>query len=185
MQTVELSPEALELKQAMRKLWSDHVIWTRQYIVAAVAGSPDAEAVANRLLKNQDDIGNAIVPYYGGDAGKRLGELLREHILIAVDLVAGAKAGDDTKMEDADARWHKNAEDIAIFLSTANPNNWSKEEMVHMLNEHLALTTQEAVARLEGNWTEDISTFDSIFIQALGMADGLSAGIIKQFPEKF
>ena len=35
---------------ALRKLWSDHVIWTRQYIVAAVAQTPDAGAAAGRLL---------------------------------------------------------------------------------------------------------------------------------------
>src|SRR5689334_11165921 len=71
-QTTGTSSNALMLQLAMRKLWSDHVIWTRQYIVAAVAGAPDAQAAADRLLKNQDDIGNAIVPYYGSDAGIKL-----------------------------------------------------------------------------------------------------------------
>jgi hypothetical protein len=48
------------VRLALRKLWSDHVIWTRQYIVAAVAGTADAGAAAGRLLKNQEDIGAAI-----------------------------------------------------------------------------------------------------------------------------
>ena len=59
---------------ALRKLWSDHVIWTRQYIIAAVAGTPDADAAAARLLRNQEDIGDAIVPFYGEAAGSRLTE---------------------------------------------------------------------------------------------------------------
>ena len=42
------TPEAVSLKAAMHRLWSDHVIWTRDYIIAAVAGAPDAEAAANR-----------------------------------------------------------------------------------------------------------------------------------------
>jgi len=72
----------------MRRLWADHVIWTRDYVVAAIAGTEDADAIATRLLKNQDDIGNAIVPIYGQDAGAELTRLLREHITIAVDLLA-------------------------------------------------------------------------------------------------
>src|SRR5256886_11648472 len=70
------------LSDALRRLWADHVIWTRQYIVAAVAGTPDAEAAAGRLLRNQEDIGNAIVPLYGEEAGAELTRLLKDHILI-------------------------------------------------------------------------------------------------------
>jgi hypothetical protein len=184
MQAMQTSDAAFELKQAMRKLWSEHVIWTREYVVAAVAGTPDAEPVAERLLQNQDDIGNAIVPYYGADAGTQLSGLLRQHILIAVDLVAAAKAGDNIKLADADKRWHDNATDIAAFLSSANPN-WPEQDMVDMLNNHLQVTTQEATARLQKDWDADITAFDSIYNQALGMADDLSMGIIRQFPEKF
>jgi len=168
----------------MRKLWSDHVVWTRQYIVAAVANDPSAQAAATRLLKNQDDIGNAIVPYYGADAGKKLTDLLKQHITIAVDLVTAAKANDATTLGEADKRWHANAVDIATFLSGANPN-WPKQTLVDMLNEHLALTKQEAVARLQGKWDEDVATFDKVYAQAMMMADALSDGIIKQHATMF
>ena len=69
------------------------------------------------MLKNQEDIGNAIVPYYGAAAGQQLTDLLKQHILIAVDLVSAAKAGDQAKQNDADRRWHANAADLATFLS--------------------------------------------------------------------
>jgi len=115
------------VRLALRKLWSDHVIWTREYIIAAVAGTPDAEAAAGRLLKNQEDIGAAVAGYYGDAAGARLTELLKEHILIAVDLVAAAKSGDTVAFATHDARWTANIEAIATFLSGANPN-WPKAE---------------------------------------------------------
>ena len=172
------------LDEAMRKLWADHVFWTRLYIISAVNGAPDAQAAANRLLANQDAIGNAIVPYYGADAGKKLADLLRQHILIAVDLVAAAKANDQAKQQDADARWHANAADLATFLSGANPN-WPRQAVLDMLNQHLALTTQEAVDRLKGDYTNDVTNFDKIFDQAMMMADTLANGIVKQFPAKF
>src|ERR1051325_9478434 len=58
--------------QDMRKLWSDHVIWTRDYIVAAVDDRPDAQAAAGRLMKNQEDIGAAVGSIYGKSAGDQL-----------------------------------------------------------------------------------------------------------------
>jgi hypothetical protein len=173
----------LALKTGMRKLWADHVLWTRQYIVDAAAGSPSADATSKRLLKNQEDIGKAVATYYGSAAGAKLTDLLKQHILIAVDVVAAAKAGDNAKLADADKRWHDNAADIAGFLSSANPN-WPKQTLLSMLNEHLALTTQEATARLKQQWDDDIATFDKVFAQAMMMADALSDGIAKQFPGK-
>jgi len=182
--TTATSPASQQLHDGMRKLWSDHVVWTRLYIVAAAAGDASAQTAATRLLRNQDDIGNAIVPYYGSAAGAKLTDLLKQHINIAVDLVAAAKAGDNARVADADRRWHANANDLATFLSGANPN-WPKATVLSMLNQHLALTTQEATARLQGRWADDQAAFDSIFNQILGMADSLSDGIVKQFPAKF
>ncbi len=95
------SADASELRTAMRKLWEDHVTWTRNYIVSALAGLDDASAVAQRLLKNQDDIGAAIIPYYGETAGKKLAQLLRHHILIAADVVSAAKTGNGQQLSSA------------------------------------------------------------------------------------
>jgi len=172
------------LDQAMRKLWSDHVVCTRLYIISAVNGSDDAQVTAARLLKNQEDIGNAIAPYYGTAAAQKLTDLLKQHILIAVDVVSAAKANDQAKLTEAQNRWHGNAADLATFLSGANPN-WPRQAVLDMLNNHLSLTTKEAVDRLQKNYTDDISNFDAIFNQAMMMADTLSSGIVKQFPAKF
>lgn len=179
-----LSTSALELRQGMRELWADHVIWTRNYIIAAIAGDPSAASALTRLMKNQEDLGNAIAPYYGAAAGTRLTQLLKDHISIAGEVVTAAKAKDDAKLKDADRRWHQNAEEIATFLSGANPN-WKRADVLHMLNEHLALTTNEATARLQGKWSEDTATFDKIFDQAMMMADALSDGVIRQFASRF
>ena len=99
--------------QDVRKLWTDHVVWTRDYIVAAVGDQPDAQAAATRLLRNQDDIGAAIATYYGAPAGQQLTTLLKEHITIAVDLIKAAKGGDKAGQQQADTKWKKNAADIA------------------------------------------------------------------------
>jgi len=149
-----------------------------------VAGSPDAEAAAGRLLKNQEDIGNAIVPVYGEGAGKKLTDLLKQHILIAVDLVGAAKIGDQKKFEESDKKWTANADDIAAFLSAANPF-WPEKDVADLLYLHLKLTKDEAVARLTKNWAQDVKTFDEILTEAMVIADTLVEGVIKQFPNKF
>jgi hypothetical protein len=181
----ERSSKQAALHDAMRKLWEDHVTWTRVFIISAAADLPDKSAATNRLLQNQVDIGNGIKPYYGEAAGNQLAELLKDHILISADVVAAAKANDQVKLNDANARWSANADQLAAFLAKANPKNWPEAEMRQMLHDHLKLTTNEAVARLHGDWAGDIAAYDAVHQQTLQMADGLTTGIVKQFPEKF
>jgi hypothetical protein len=175
---------AVEVKTAMRQLWEDHIVYTRNYIISAVADLPDVDAVAARLLRNQDDIGSAIAPYYGDAAGKALAALLRDHILIATEVVTAAKAGDEQQIADAQAKWSANGKDIAAFLSEANPN-WPKADLEEMLQVHLDLTTGEVVGRLQQDWEADIRSYDEGHAHMLMFADMLADGLVKQFPEKF
>jgi len=168
----------------LRDLWVDHIVYTRNYIISFVAGLPDANVVAQRLLKNQEDIGNAIKPFYGEPAGTKLTGLLKGHILGAVAILKAAKAGNSTGAASAEKKWYENADQIAVFLASANPN-WPVQDLKTMLHNHLALTKSEAVARLTGNYTGDVGAFDKIHRQAMMMSDELADGIIKQFPAKF
>jgi hypothetical protein len=180
-----VNQKQLAFRNDMRKLWEDHVTWTRLAIISLTTDSPDTDATVGRLLQNQVDIGDAVKPLYGDAAGKQLSELLRDHILIAADLIAAAKADDASAVADAQERWTANADDIAGFLAAANPRSWPLDDMKAMLHDHLALTTEEALARLHGDWEADVAAYDKIHVQALGMADMLSTGIIKQFPARF
>src|SRR6185437_7119282 len=110
-----------------------HIVYTRNYIISFVAGLPDTNLVAQRLLKNQVDIGNAIKPYYGTEAGDKLTSLLKDHIMEAVDLLKAAKAWNTTGVAAAEKKWNSNADQIATFLSNANPN-WSKADLKSMLD---------------------------------------------------
>jgi hypothetical protein len=179
------SAKEAALRDAMRKLWEDHIVWTRMFIISAAADLPDKTVATERLLQNQVDIGNAMKAYYGNEAGDKLTALLKEHITTAAEIVAAAKAGDKPKQDDATKRWFVNADQIAAFLSDANPKNWPRAEMQKMMRDHLNLTTEEVVARLQGNWTADIAAFDKVHEQILHMADMLSAGIVKQHAAKF
>ena len=176
--------KAVETKMAMRKLWEDHITYTRNYIISALADLPDGDAVAQRLLKNQDDIGDAIKPFYGADAGNKLAALLRDHITIATEVVKAAKGGNKAALDQSQKKWSANGKDIAAFLSSANPN-WRQDQLEHMLQKHLDLTTGEVVGRLKQDWAADIKSYDEGHAHMLMFADMLTAGIAKQFPDKF
>jgi len=173
-----------DLRNGMRKLWEDHIAYTRNFIISALAGLEDTPKVADRLLRNQDDIGDAVKPIYGEAAGKKLSGLLRDHILIAADIVKAAKGGNNAGVEAGEKKWHGNADDIAAFLAGANPN-WGKPALTDMLYKHLDLTTTEVVSRLKKDWPADMKAYDQGHDHMLMFSDMLSDGIIKQFPKKF
>ncbi|HEX9739494.1 MAG TPA: hypothetical protein VGA29_01860 [Ignavibacteriaceae bacterium] len=173
-----------ELKLAMRKLWENHVVWTRNVIFCLVDRLPGKDQAVNRLLQNQVDLGNAIKPYYGEEAGKKLTDLLYPHITIAAEVVNSAKAGNTAALDEANKKWYANADEISEFLSTANPN-WGLEEMKMMMHEHLKLTTNEAVQRIKKDYDADVIAYDKVHEAILKMSDMLADGIVKQFPEKF
>jgi hypothetical protein len=169
----------------MRKLWEDHVTWTRLAIVSFAHDLPDLPATQARLLKNQDDIGNAIKPYYGKAAGNQLTALLKEHIVGAVALLAAAKAGDQALIAQRSAEWYANGNEVADFLAKANPKNWPRTTLRTMMKAHLDQTLAEATNRLTGKYDADVRDYDEIHDHILEMADALSAGIIRQFPRRF
>jgi hypothetical protein len=180
-----LTQEQVAFHDAMRRLWEDHVTWTRLAIISLTTGSPDTDATVGRLLKNQTDIGNAVKPFYGDAAGNALTEELRKHILIAADVIAAAKAGNAAALADAQERWARNGDDIAALLHSVNPHEWKLDAMKAELSTHLALTTDEVVARLHGDWAADVAAYEKVHNHALHLSDLLSDGLIEQFPKRF
>lgn len=169
----------------MRKLWEDHITWTRLAIVTFADGSPGFSVTAGRLLQNQSDIGDAIKPFYGEAAGDRLTALLHDHITIAVEILQAAKVGDTAAFNAASTRWYANGNDIADFLAAANPRSWPDEVMRADMKEHLDQTLIEASDELHGLYASSVTDYEGIHVHILMMADQLSAGIIAQFPSRF
>jgi hypothetical protein len=189
---VRISPSALAFHDAMRKLWEDHITYTRNVIISFELNEPDAGAVlpdlgtvVDRLLQNQVDIGNAIKPFYGTEAGNELTALLKEHIRGAATVLTALKTNDQAALQTALEAWYANAHEIAVFLSSANPRHWPLAEMDQMMKDHLDATAAEALARHQSDWSADVAAYDKVHAQALTMADMLSNGIIAQFPKRF
>jgi hypothetical protein len=177
--------KVVNFHRTMDRLWQDHVTWTRDVIISFVAGAPDLNPAVARLLRNQVDIGNAIKPYHGKAAGNKLTSLLQTHIKEALPVLTAAKVGDQPALNKALATWYANGHQIAAFLSKANPSAWPLHATKMMMDEHLKLTTDEAVARLKGNWRADIAAYDKVRSEILMMSGALADGIVAQFPARF
>jgi hypothetical protein len=177
--------QADELRTNMRKLWEDHVTWTRNVIFCIIDDLPGTEPTLNRLLKNQDDIGNAIKPVYGEAAGAQLSTLLRTHITQSGDLLKALKKDDNAGVEQMKKKWFENADEISAFLNKANPDNWKLADMKKMMHDHLTLTIDEASARKKRDYVADVAAYDKVHNEILEMADMLTEGILKQHPNKF
>lgn len=170
----------IALLNMLRELWEQHVYWTRFFIISTVSDLEDLKNVTNRLLQNPDDFAKLLTPFYGTKVAKQFADLLRQHLLIASDLVNAAKKQESGNVEIARRKWYANADEIAKFLASINPY-WNEAIWKNLLYKHLEMTEREAVLRLNGNYSEDIKNFDSIEQQALKMADYMFSGIVQQF----
>lgn len=180
-----ITPKASAFHDAMRSLWQAHGTWTERAIVDFVGGLPDTNLVVARLLQNQVDIGNAVKPYYGKQAGKQLTALLKAHINAAVAVLEAAKSGDAGAIAKAKAAFYANGNQVARFLHAANPHHWSLGAMKTMMRVHLDQVIALAVDQLEGHYQAAIREYDVYIGHILDMAEMLSSGIIQQFPARF
>lgn len=173
-----------ELNLAMRALWNDHMQYTFSTVDAFFHNENALGFHLNRLLQNQQDIGDAIKPYYGEAAGNALADLLTEHIELAVPVLTAAQNGDEAGLEVGLADWYQNAEEIGDFLAAANPF-WAQSEMRDMMRMHIDQTTEYSVKLLQEDYHGAILIFEEANHHMRMMADELTEGIALQFPEKF
>ncbi len=170
----------MSVRNTLRQLWEQHIMWTRSFIISVGEELGDVDFVTSRLLKNPQDMSDALRPFYGDQVANGFKDLLTEHLAIGGDLVKAAKAGDQQKADALRKQWYENADEISGFLASINPY-WSKDNWQRLFYDHLKMTEAEAANRIEKNYEKDIALYDQIEDGALKMADYMAEGIIKQF----
>lgn len=164
-------------KESSRFLWNDHVSYTRNIITSILSNLSDIDAISSRLIKNQRDIGLLISPYYSAEQIFSFVDLLKKHIIIAVDVVKGISGAEDS--------WRSNGNDFVLHMSKMNPMFWPITTTNTMWTDHLDMTISQVNARQSLLWDEDIKVYDTNHQHIAMFADLISTGIIYQNIEDF
>lgn len=170
----------VQVSNTYRRLWHEHALWTRSFIVSASFGLPDLDLVEQRLLQNPRDFARELKPLYGAQKAEQFNRLLSEHLQIAGQMISAEKAGDRAEAERLRRLWYANAEEIASFLASINPF-WSEDRWRKLFFDHLQMVDNEAAYILSAQYEKGIREYDALQAEALEMADLMSCGVIRQF----
>lgn len=176
--------QKIELTNDMRSVWEQHIWWTRMVILGITDGLGGLDESTKRLLENPSDMARIFGRFYPPQIQSAIERLITAHLTIGAEVVKAASSKDTAAFNDANARWYKNADDIARAFSGINPY-FNEGEIKKMFYDHLDMTTKEAQMRIDKNYAADIMVFDNIQKQALQMADYFAQGIMRQFPDRF
>ncbi len=172
-----ITPEEINLWMQERTLSQERIFWTRMAIMSILLDSGDKNPVIDRLLRNPSDMAETIAPYYGNKTSKEYGDLIKNQLMIAIQLATAAKEKNQTALQDASNRWYKNADDIARFESNMSSRLAQKDRKA-LWYQHLNLTKDEIMQLSNKDYNSSINTFDRIEEQASLMADSLTNGIV-------
>ncbi|MDR7556543.1 MAG: hypothetical protein QN157_13180 [Armatimonadota bacterium] len=177
--------KATELQAALRDLLVGHAVWVRTVVVATRLGDREAARVADRkAVENARAIGQALAPLYGQDAATAFGNLFTGHYRAVKAFLDATLEGNETRRKAAVDRMTKNAGEIAAFLNGANPN-LPKDAVLSLLGAHAAHHVAAIDATRRRDWAREAEVWDMMVKHLYKIADALTDGIVKQFPDRF
>lgn len=179
------SAKSVELREALRDLWVGHVFWVRNVALSTRLGEAEGAKVAEEnAVKNARAIADAIIPVYGKPAADKLFGLLAGHYGAVKEYMTAAYAADSAGKDAAVEKIKGNATEIAVFLSSANPN-LPRETLVSLLFAHGGHHMAQINAFAVKDYAAEARIWPEMNGHMLMIADALGKGIVKQFPKKF
>ena len=177
-----------ELKMALRDLYLNHIFWVRSLVVSTRLGEKAAVSEADEYgLKNAKAIGQSIAPFYGQAAADKFSTLFVGHYSAVKSYMAAAFAntykGNPARKKAAVDRLMKNADEIAAFVSSANPN-LPKGTVFGLLLTHGQQHVMSIDATAKKDWGKEADMWDPMVKHIYAISDALAEGIAKQFPDK-
>jgi hypothetical protein len=175
----------VELRLALRDLWIGHIFWVRGVVIGRKYDNKDEAKVAEeQVVANAKTLAGSITPYYGKEASDKLFGLLAGHYGAIKDYMNAEYSGNKEAKTAAEEKLKKNADEIATFLSSANPN-WPKETLLSALIAHGGHHMAQINEINAKDFAAESRTWDTMKNHVYVIADVLAGGIIKQFPKKF
>jgi hypothetical protein len=179
------SAKVVATSEALRDLWTDHIFWIRNVVMAtADKNAAERKTAEAQVVANAKQIAGAIEPYYGKAASDQLFTLLAGHWGAIRAYLDATYAGDSAGANKAQKDLNDNAVAIATFLSSANPN-WPKATLVSLLTTHGAHHIAQILDVHAGDYDKEAINWAVMRMHMNTIADALAGGIAKQFPDKF
>ncbi len=178
-----------ELKMALRDLYVNHVFWVRSLVISTRLGEKTAISEADEYgLNNAKAIGQSIAPFYGQAAGEKFATLFVGHYTAVKGYMRAAFAnnfkGNETLRKAAVDALTRNGNEIAVFVSSANPN-LPKASVYALLAGHVGDHVAAINATAKKDWSGEADAWDPMIKHVYMLTDALADGIAKQFPDKF
>ena len=174
-----------DTKAMMRNLWAGHIFWIRNVVLDNATGNPAARDIAEKeVVANAKQIANTLSPFYGELASKTLFTLLADHYAAITEYADATVVGNTLQQEAALAHLSSNADEIAVFLSGANPY-LSKDGVRGLIAAHGAHHVAQIIQLQEHDYKSEAETWKVMREHADVIADTLTTALAKQFPARF
>ena len=179
------SAKVAETKAALRDLWLGHVFWVRNVVLETLAGNKAAaKAAEDQVVVNAKGIAGSIEPFYGKAASDKLLNLLVGHYGAIKQYLEATAAADQAKQATAVKNLNSNADEIAVFLSGANPN-LPRDAVRSLFVAHGAHHVQQIQQLSAKQYAQEAQTWGAMTKHMYVIADTLAGAIARQFPAKF
>jgi hypothetical protein len=173
-----------DLKAGLRDLWLGHIFWVRNVAEATRHGDSEAARVAEgEAVENAKAIAGSLEPFYGKAASDRLFGLLAGHYGAVKEYMASAYANDKAGKDSARDKLVKNADEIAAFLSGANPY-LPKQTLYGLLAAHGGHHMLQIDALNAKSYADEAKVWNEMKAHMYVISDALAGGLAKQFPKK-
>ncbi len=170
-----------DLQLAMRSLWVDHIFWVRNVVLMTKLGATGAAKVAEeQAVDNARQIADSVVPYYGKAAADKLLTLLAGHYAAIKEYMQATFASDSAGQTRAMQAGYANADQLASFLSSANPN-WPRQALDDALRAHVAQHIAQIIDVNTGQYAAGAQVWEAEKSHIYAIADTLAMGIARQF----
>lgn len=165
------------LKELLRKLFTDHAVYTKFYIESALSNQPDLVSIANRLFENQVEIGTNVGKIIGTKKGDQLTDLLKKHIEAAAGAISVAKKGGD--LTDAKRKIFENSAQVSKFLNNLCPYYLPYKVVKKHFDRHNMYVLELVTLHLEHKYDREVEKYDEYYNHMLMFSDMLYVALEK------
>lgn len=164
----------LDMKSALRKIFTDHAVYTNWLILESLPIKNNSDkflnSVVTRLLQNPSDIANLIQPIVGTTVASKVEKLFTEHLKLAAATLEPARNEMLKDLDTAIKLFYANGEEIGTLLGQINSYKLSGEDGRKLMQGHNEYVVKLVSKRKDLDDTYTV-TYDEYYKHMLMFSD--------------